>query len=152
VCQSCCVEKKTKKVNREQKASLHPSDCEPDSMNSLCKLRDDLMLYPQGVFTYFVGEFVEMLTVATSMQMLLSANLRYQLPDMEWQKAVEFPPIIIHCTHRQYCVGCVQRDEEGKSRKYLLTLANFMVTTLCASFVLQTLQPQFPAAEGAVLE
>jgi hypothetical protein len=103
------------------------------------------MLYPQDVFTYFVGEFVEMLTVATSLQMLLTANLHYQLPDMEWQKAIEFPSIIIHCTHRQYCVGSVQRDEEGKIRKYLLTLASFIVTTLCASFFLRTVQPQFPA-------
>jgi len=47
---------------------------------------------------------------------------------MEWQKAVEFPPIIIHCTHRQYCLGSVHRHEEGKIRKYLLTIASFMVT------------------------
>lgn len=99
-----------------------------------------------------MGEFVEILTVATSLQMLLTADLHYQLPDMEWQKAVEFPPIIIHCTQRQYCVGSVQRDEEGKIRKYLLILASFMVSTLCASFFLRALQPQFPAAEGAALE
>jgi len=109
------------------------------------------MLYPQDVFTYFVGEFVEMLTVATSLQMLITANLHYQLPDMEWQKAVEFLPNIIHCTHRQYWVGFVKRDEEGKIRNHLLTIASFMVTTLCASFFLRTLQPQFPAVEGAVL-
>jgi len=131
-------ELKTEKVNREQKASLHPSDCEPDSLNTLCKLRDDLMLYPQDVFTYFVREFVEMSTVATSLQMLLTANLHYHLPDMEWQKAVEFPPIIIHCTHRQYCVGCVHRHEEGKIRKYLRTIVSFMVSILCANFFLRT--------------
>lgn len=107
-------ELKTEKVNREQKASLHPSDCEPDSVNSRCKLRDDLMLYPQDAFTYIVREFVEVSPVEASLQMLLTANLHYHLPDMEWQKAVEFPPIIIHSTHRQYCVGCVQCDEKGK--------------------------------------
>jgi hypothetical protein len=116
VCQSCCVESETEKVNREQKARLHPSDCEPDSLNSLCKIRDDLMFYPQDVFTYFVGEFVEILTVATSLQMLLTANLHYQLPDMKWQKAVEFPSIIIHCTHRQYCVGSAARRRRENSK------------------------------------
>jgi hypothetical protein len=71
---------------------------------------------------------------------------------MEWQKAVESPPTIIHCTHRQYCVGSVHRHEEGKIRKYLLTIASFIVTILCATFFFSGYCSQFPAAEGAVLQ